>query len=82
MTDTASCATGNRLGQFVDESLRAAAMLALLFLVLEALVPGMSLASAPRLLAIAAGLGIAKTAVIWALKARLRTRWPAVDSLT
>ena len=82
MTDNPPRAVGHPIGRFVDACLNAAGKLALVFLLLAVVMPEMQGASPRTVLAVSLAVGTLQAAVMWALKARLRARWPAIDSLS
>ena len=82
MTDHPPRAMGHPIGQFVEACMNSAGRLALVFLFVAVMIPEMERAPAGTVLAITLAVGTLQAAVIWAVKARLRARWPAVDSLS
>jgi hypothetical protein len=74
LIDVPPRATSHPLGRFVNESLRSAGMLALVLLIVEVLMQVPFAAPPGRLLAIVLAVGIANTALLWVVKAKLRTR--------
>ena len=74
--------TGHPIGRFVDACLNSAGRLALVYLFVAVMVPELQRAPAGTVLAITLAVGSLQAAVCWAVKARLRARWPAVDSLS
>jgi hypothetical protein len=82
MTEVPPRATSRRVTTFVRESQYAAGTLALALLFLGVVMPEWQQASPRVVLPMVLALGMLQTAVFWAVKAKLRSRWPSIDALS